>query len=141
MTTKPSHIDLRYDARVRRVETTISLLLRWGVLLSAAIIVIGVILTFAQHDHYLSSSAPLSGLRSGETPFPTTLVAIVHGLAHLRGDAIMTLGLLTLLATPILRVAVSILIFWLAGDRVFTTITIVVLCLLLTALFLGKAAG
>lgn len=50
-------------------------------------------------------------------------------------------GLLVLIATPILRVAVSIVAFLQMRDRVFAGITTVVLLLLVTSLSLGRAGG
>jgi len=61
------------------------------------------------------------------------------GVRALRGRAIVILGLLLLIATPVVRVAVSIFAFIYQGDRIFTLITAVVLCLLLLSFVLGKA--
>jgi uncharacterized membrane protein len=50
-------------------------------------------------------------------------------------------GLLLLIATPVLRVAVSVLAFVYQRDRTFVIITSVVLTLLLASFVLGKAGG
>ena len=50
----------------------------------------------------------------------------------------MALGLLLLIATPILRVAVSLLGFALQRDRAYTMISAVVLLVLLISFLLGK---
>jgi len=63
------------------------------------------------------------------------------GLAGLRGQALVMLGLLVLMATPVLRVAVSLVSFLRSRDRAFTLLTSAVLVLLLLSLFLGKAGG
>jgi uncharacterized membrane protein len=47
--------------------------------------------------------------------------------------------LLVLIATPIVRVAVSVLAFAYQRDRVFVAVTSAVLLILLLAFFLGKA--
>ena len=57
----------------------------------------------------------------------------------MHGQAVVTLGLWVLIATPILRVAVSTLVFWHEKDRAFTLITLTVLGLLLISLGLGRA--
>ncbi len=49
------------------------------------------------------------------------------------------LGLLLLIATPVMRVALSALLFFRRRDRVFAGITMVVLALLLLSLLLGKS--
>ena len=49
-----------------------------------------------------------------------------------------TLGLLVLMATPVMRVAVSVLAFIHHRDRTYALITAAVLCLLLLSLVLGR---
>ena len=69
---------------------------------------------------------------------PHTLRDVVAGVRGLRGQALVTVGLLLLIATPVVRVGVSILAFFYQRDRIFTLITTVVLCLLLLSFVLGK---
>jgi uncharacterized membrane protein len=63
---------------------------------------------------------------------------VARGLQALQGDAIVTLGLLLLIATPVVRVGISILAFVYERDRVYTFITLTVFCLLILSFFLGK---
>ena len=56
----------------------------------------------------------------------------------MRGEAIVTLGLLVLIATPVMRVAVSVVAFIQHRDRTYALITAAVLCLLLLSLVLGR---
>ncbi len=130
--------DAELDPRVRRVELLISNLLRGGVIASLSLIVLGTIITFVQHPAYFSQSAELERLTAPNSPFPHALHALAGGLRDLRGEAIVTLGLLVLIATPVVRVAVSIFAFIYQGDRVYTLITAGVLCLLLLSLVLGR---
>jgi uncharacterized membrane protein len=51
---------------------------------------------------------------------------------------VVTLGLLLLVATPVLRVAVSMVAFALQHDRTYTVISALVLLVLLMAFLLGK---
>jgi uncharacterized membrane protein len=140
MTAQPSglapHAEL--DPRVRTVELAISNLLRGGVAASLLLIVLGTVATFAQHPTYLSQSDELTRLTAPNAMFPHTLGDLAAELRALQGQAIVLLGLLVLIATPIVRVAVSILAFIYQGDRVYTLITAAVLCLLLLSLALGK---
>jgi len=71
--------------------------------------------------------------------FPHTLSDVLKGLRDLQGQAVVALGLLLLIATPVLRVAVSIVAFVQQGDRLFTLITAVVLGILLLSFALGAA--
>jgi uncharacterized membrane protein len=63
----------------------------------------------------------------------------VHGIIHtaLTGDsrAIMQLGLLLLIATPIIRVMFSVAAFSIEGDRMYVCFTLLVLTVLLYSLF------
>ncbi len=127
--------------RVRRTELMISNLLRAGVLLSLFLVVAGTAVTFGHHPGYLTSGDQLDGLLNGSGGYPTSLGDIAGGLASFQGRAIVMLGLLVLIATPVVRVAVSIVAFMQLGDRAFAAITTVVLVLLLVALVLGKAGG
>ena len=110
-------------------------------LLSVALILAGTAMTFVHHVDYLTSTGRLDGLLLGNPPFPTTLGAVIRGLGAFQGRSFVTLGLLVLIATPVMRVAVSVFAFLQLGDRVFALITTGVPGMLLVALFLGKAGG
>jgi uncharacterized membrane protein len=56
-------------------------------------------------------------------------------LTALEPAAIAQLGLLTLLATPVARVAVSVVAFALERDRLYAAITTAVLLILLAGIF------
>ncbi len=135
------------EERVRAVELLISNLLRVGVTLSLGIVLLGTVVTFVHHPEYHSNSGGSDAYRAlvtpvaGDAPFPHTLRAVVDGLIHFRGQAIVIFGLMLLIATPIVRVAVSILAFSHERDMAFVAITSVVLALLLVSFLLGKAGG
>lgn len=126
---------------VQRVERLISTILRTGVLLSLAAVVLGTVLTFIHHPAYLSSSQDLHTLIAPGKSQPNAIAAIFSGMRAGRGPAIVMAGLLMLIATPVLRVGVSILAFLLQKDWVFTLITAVVFALLVLSFFLGRAGG
>ncbi len=126
------------DERMRRLELLISRLLRVGVIASVALVVIGTILTFVQHPDYVSSSAVLDSAVGPGATFPHELDALLASMRQLRGEAIVTLGLLVLIATPVMRVAFSVLAFVQHRDRTYALITAAVLCLLLLSLVLGR---
>jgi len=65
----------------------------------------------------------------------TDFAGMLPGLAALRPAAIAQLGLVVLLATPVLRVAASVIGFALERDRLYTAITLAVLAILLTSIF------
>lgn len=120
-------------SRVYRMENVISAVLRIGVLASLLCIVIGTCISFVHHPEYFSSSVELQHLTQPGAAFPRTPRDIFSGVRKLQGQAIVIIGLILLIATPVMRVAVSILIFLYQGDRIFTLITAIVLCLLLVS--------
>lgn len=126
--------------RVRDTEILISYVLRIGVLLSLVIVVAGLILSFTHHPTYFHSSKELVRLTtvdSGE--FPDTIGGVWDGLKEVHGQAIIMVGLILLILTPVVRVAVSILAFVYEHDSKFVIFTTLVLALLILAFFLGAA--
>jgi len=129
------------DAKVRKVELAISGLLRVGVLTSLLVVLVGTVVTFVHHPHYFSSRHDLVHLTKPGAEFPHSVPSVIRGLQHSQGRAIVMAGLLLLIATPVLRVAISVLAFVYQRDRVFVVITTVVLALLLTSFVLGRGGG
>ncbi len=113
------------DSLIRKTELVISGVLRGGVLLSVAVILAGVCYYYALR---------LLGRLPPQT-FPDTLAEVGAGLRAAQPMAIVTAGLLVLLATPVLRVAVSIAAFAIEKDRTYVIITAVVLAILLFSIF------
>jgi uncharacterized membrane protein len=122
------------------VDVAISRLLRGGVTISIVVVLSGVLITFLHHPVYLSSRPALSELTGPSAVFPHTVPAVLHGAAERRGQAIVMIGLLLLIATPVARVAFSIVVFALQGDRLYVAITTTVLVLLIVS-FVAGAAG
>jgi len=130
-----------HDEKVRKVELLISGLLRVGVVTSLLVVVLGTVLSFAHHPEYLSSKSELGRLTRPGAAFPHSLFEVWDGVKHARGQAVVVAGLLLLIATPVMRVAVSVLAFVYEKDRVFVVITTIVLAFLLLSFVLGKAGG
>ena len=128
-------------AKVRQVELLISGLLRVGVVTSLSIVVFGTVLSFVHHPEYLTSRQALRRLTTPGGAFPRTPAEMTDGVRHLQGQAFVVLGLLLLVATPVLRVAVSILGFVYERDWTFVAITSIVLGFLILSFILGKAEG
>lgn len=126
---------------VHRVELAISYLLRTGVFLSIGLVILGSCLTYVHHPDYATQSLPLKDVPLVARDFPHTLGATMTSISHGRGQGFILLGLLVLLITPVLRVAVSIVAFVIQGDRIFALITCIVLTILILSFFLGKTEG
>ncbi len=109
-----------------QMTNVIGWILQGGVILSAIFIIIGLLL-LPTRPGGLSIQRLLN--------FPQTLDQIRQGLFILRPQAIIALGLLILIATPVVRVAASIISFALERDRTYVIITSVVLAILLFSIF------
>lgn len=115
-----------------QMTTVIGWILQSGVTLSAFFIIIGLLL-LPTRPGGLSIQRLLN--------FPETLDQIRQGLLILRPQAIIALGLLILIATPVVRVAASIVSFALEKDTKYVVITSIVLAILLFSIFfLGSTA-
>lgn len=119
------------QGRLRQAELVISNVLRWGVILSATIIALGVVW------FYLDGRGASQALAT----YPRSLGGIAQQLGRGEPLALVALGLLLLLLTPIARVAISILVFALERDWLYTVITIIVLLILLVSLALGRGGA
>ena len=127
-----------------RMELTISYALRGGVLLSAAVILIGIVWFGVTKDTGYAGVLPhhLSDLlvfhqTSGPGFFPTSLKAVLAGAVAGKPYAIVGLGMLLLIATPVLRVALSVIFFFSQRDWLYVGITLFVLTVLVLSLFSG----
>ena len=113
------------DGLIRKTELVISGVLRGGVLLSVAVILAGVCYYYALR--LLGQVPPAT--------FPDSLAEVCSGLKAAEPMAVITAGLLVLLATPVLRVVVSIVAFAIEKDRTYVIITSIVLAILLFSIF------
>lgn len=132
------------EARAFPTEEIISWILRVGVLTSAMLIALGVVLLFVTgKTGYTGSFNDLAGLlnynQDRQAAFPTSPDAVLAGLAQFKPYAFIALGLLLLIATPVLRVAASVVIFALEHDYAYVFITVIVLLILIVSFLLGKA--
>ena len=114
------------------MNAVIGWILQGGVLTSAAVVCVGLTLLLL-HPTQISSQRFFT--------FPHTLDEVKDGLLGLHPQAFIALGLLLLIATPVVRVAVSILAFAFERDRRYVLITTMVLVILLISFLLGKGAG
>ncbi len=114
-----------------RMEQFIGKLLRWGVLLSAAVVLMGGAVYLARYGF----TRPDYSVFRGEPSDLHTPAGIVHGVFHGSSRVWIQLGLLLLIATPIARVAVSIVGYILEGDLLYIGVTSFVFAVLIFSLF------
>lgn len=127
------------EEKVRRVEVAISLVLRIGVVLSVVVIAVGLGLMFDHHSTWLPITGHFSyhQLTSRSTPFPHSFGTLGHSIAQGEGRGIVVLGVLILILTPVLRVAVGVLSFIYEKDPPMTLVTLYVLLVLIGSFFLA----
>jgi uncharacterized membrane protein len=120
----------------RRIEVILGNLLRSGVVLSAAVVLWGACIYLFRHAHEPADYRIFRGEPSEFRTIPGIAQSVIHG----RGGGLIQLGLLLLIATPIARVAFSIVGFALEHDRMYVAFTLIVLAVLLYSL-LGSGLG
>ncbi len=119
-----------------RMQQAVGIVLRYGSVASVLLVIFGLALLVADGGgggfSIAQISSPASAINTSQ--FPARGVAAA--LENLDGLGFVLLGLMVLVATPITRVAVSVIGFIAEGNRLYTTITLIVLIELLVALFL-----
>ena len=114
-----------------RIEIIVGHLLRTGVILAASVVLIGAMLYLWRHGH----EVPNYSAFHGEPESLKSPVEIFRGVMHLSARAIIQLGLLLLIATPVARVIFSAIAFAIERDGMYVVITLIVLAVLLFSLF------
>ena len=113
-----------------QVEHFVGNLLRYGVLTSAFVALAGGIFYLVRHGGETIAYHTFQG----EPPNLTSVTGVVGGALQLSPRSVIQLGLLLLIATPVARVAFSLLAFIRQRDRTYIVITTIVLGLLLYSL-------
>lgn len=133
---------MKTETTSQRTEWLISELLRWGVTLSLILAVTGTLLCFLRDSGYGAAGGTTDDLQrllhEGAAPF-SGVAGFFQALGHLNGGAVIVLGLILLIATPVVRVFVSIWAFSVEKDRAYVVITSAVFLLLAVSFILGKA--
>jgi uncharacterized membrane protein len=113
-----------------RVETIIGRLLQVGVLMAAGIVLFGAVLYLRETAHQVTHYHTFRGVAA---PLKT-IGGVLRGAIALDAQSVIQLGLLVLIATPIARVAFSIVAFALERDWLYVGLTFVVFGVLLYSL-------
>ena len=114
-----------------------SRILRIGLAVAAALVAAGGALHLVRHG----TDVPHYRVFNGEPDDLTSVVAIARDAISGSGRGVIQLGVLVLLATPVARVALSVVAFALQRDRLYEAITLVVLAVLAYSLLGGPVAG
>lgn len=134
------------------LTSLLSLILRGGVILSAAIIAFGLLLFLitGQSGYILDTQAEKASAQQyfayhaanpGEVYFPVNPVEIWQGVLNFKAFAIIMFGLGLLILTPVMNVALAAFGFLRQRNLAFTLISLFVLAVLVLSFLLGKIEG
>jgi len=113
-----------------QLQSMIGIVLRTGVLVAALVVGASGVFYLVQHH----ADPPRYSRFVTETPDLRTIGGILRASAGLQSEAMMQLGLLLLIATPVARVVLAALGFYREGDRLYTALSLIVLAILIFSL-------
>jgi uncharacterized membrane protein len=105
------------------------------VLVAAVVVILGSVLLLAHYGH---APADFRVFR-GEPAELRSVGGVLRAALALDSRAVVQLGLVLLIATPVARVALTLVAFLIQRDRLYVAITATVLALLLYSLVWGRA--
>ena len=112
------------------IDKIIGNLLRVGLVVSCLIVMIGGGLYLTNHGTEL----PKYHIFQGEPSDLRTIPGIIKDASSFSGRGLIQFGLLLLIATPVMRVAFTVISFMFQKDRVYVGVTLIVLAVLLFSL-------
>ena len=118
----------------RQMEMIMGRLLQAGVMLASLVVLVGGVLYVGAHHHEISNYHAFST----EPAELKSLRGAISGTG--RGDpgAIILLGIVLLVATPVARVAFAVVAFALGRDRLYVVVSVTVLAVLLVSLAFSR---
>jgi uncharacterized membrane protein len=114
----------------RRMEIIIGRLLQTGVLLAAVTVLVGGVIYLTTHANQPANYQTFSS-ESANLRHPSQLL---HLLKIGDASAVIQIGILLLIATPVARVAFGVIGFAIERDRLYTIVSLTVLAILLFSL-------
>ena len=117
------------------MQAIIGWILRIGVSASMILVFIGGIFFVFRHGHSIPDYKNFKGVPY----FIHNTGGILEGVRNLKGQAIIQLGIILLIATPIIRVAFSAVGFIIEKDYLYTAISLIVLLIIFASMVTGYA--
>lgn len=116
----------------RDLETLVGNTLRYGVWISFVLSAIGLVSLLALHPEsdFVPETLPLE-------PEKFSFATMLNGLRSFKPAAVVMLGSLVLLLTPLLRVIFALFGYWKNGNKLYTWITLTVLVIICISVLIG----
>ena len=118
------------------MDSVIGMHLRIGVIISIILISIGVALIIVRGEGMGYSLSELSSMRSPVNSSVIPVITAINEAPSLDGLSLIVLGLIVLIATPVIRVLLGIASFAMEKDWLYVAITIIVFLDLMIAIFI-----
>jgi uncharacterized membrane protein len=132
-------LTVKYSAMNRFKDKDMQIIIGWilrtGVAVSMFIVIIGGIL-FVYHYGY--NAANFSSFK-GVPFFLRDIGSVTRGILELRSEAIIQLGIILLIATPVIRVLFSAIGFFIEKDYLYMAMTLIVLSIILFSMLSSHA--
>jgi uncharacterized membrane protein len=129
------------ERQLLQAEVWISFVLRYGVLTCAFVIGVGFIARLIHVGQLGDSTREITRTLLGggvlSEPPPYEIHSLFNGVIHLNPDVIMAAGLILLITLPIVRVAMTVILFLIDKDWPFLLITSFVLVVLMFGILCG----
>lgn len=117
------------------MQTLLGNVLRAGTVISISVVFFGGVIYLYRHGHSIAEYKTFTGVPA----FVQHFGGLMEGAIDLKGQAIIQLGIMMLIATPILRVIISAAGFALERDYLYVGISVLVLLIILASMFGGHA--
>ena len=114
------------------IQSIIGWVLRTGVFLSIGIVIFGAAIYIYRHGYDATDYSTFKGV-----PDFVKLSGVINGMLAFKGRAIIQVGIILLIATPVIRVAFSAIGFVLEKDYLYTCITLLVLVIIFASMLGG----
>jgi len=118
----------------RDFQLIIGNLLRYGVWISLSVAFMGGIIYLLNHGNELEN---YSVFHENDTNIFKVILNIYNGVVQGQGESIILLGIILLFITPILRLLISLFVFYFEKDYLYVSITTIVILIIGTSIFFG----
>lgn len=115
----------------KEMETEIGLMLRIGVSVSAAVVLLGGVLLLVRE-------AGVPDYKHFHADRLSTVASVFHGVARFDASSVIQLGILLLVATPVVRVVFCVVGFARQRNRLYVAVSALVLAILIYSLLSGN---